>query len=331
MKRTISLLLALLLLLSCAAALSACRKKKGDAVEPAEKAEWADYGLVYNAESNSFLRTAVRELTDALGDRTGQNPPCEETKGGSGVENDEFEIVIGATDRTATETGKSRVGENGWCIIPTGKKIIIYGSNPLFTVVALQTFMNTYLPAGGTEKAPVNLHEDIHANAPVVVIASGQSLIFDKRLDDTLGPTTDNPFIPAENAEGCDYPVIAARQLRKTIGTLCGISESGITLRKDSGAVRDYEIAVGITNRPVTQSLLAELGNVNRYGFLVRDGKIAVAGFKRRHAPAGGGTFHKLPAKPDGARRGADAARRTFNSQRKSERQVGDRFSSASI
>ena len=119
MKRTISLILALLLLLSTATVFSACRKKNQTTEETAD---WNEYVVVYNDAGFSPLGDAVKDVLTRLQARTGESPARESTDDGGDVETEDYEIIIGATDRAATEAAKDRIEGNGWCILPTGKK-----------------------------------------------------------------------------------------------------------------------------------------------------------------------------------------------------------------
>ena len=275
MKRIVSLALVFVLLLSTVTVFSACRKKNKNTIETTD---WVNYLVVYNSESFTPLGDAVGDVFTRLEARIGEAPYREATGTGEGVETDEFEIIIGDTDRTATATAKSRIEGNGWCILPMGKKIVIYGTTGLLTVKALQTFMDTYLPAGGTDAAPVDLHEEIHSDVPMVTIESGYRLIYDANLDADPGY---NYGDGSENSapSNYDYPYAATLELQTTIAGACGCAEKEILLKDDKTKQKSNEIAVGITSRQISTDLLAELGNVDRYGVLIRDGAVAVGGF----------------------------------------------------
>ncbi len=271
MKKIVCFTLALLLLFSTATVFSACRKKNQKTFETAD---WQAYVVVYNDASFSPLKDAVGDLTTRLSARIGDNPARESTDEEGDVETDDFEIVIGDTDRAATKTAKSRLSGDGWCILPTGKKIVVYGTTHLLTVQAVRAFIEAYLPEGGSGAAPADLHEEIHDGTAMLTLLSEHCMVFDADLDDDPKSKYNKDLTDAY-----DYPVVAARQLRGTLAAACGCTESDIKLRKDTDKVKDYEIVVGVTDRPVSKELLASLGNVDRFGFLVRDGKIAVAGF----------------------------------------------------
>ena len=275
MKRTICLLLALLLLSSTATVFSACRKKNKSGIETAD---WSEYVVVYNDAGFSPLNDAVKDVLTKLEARTGEKPAREATDEGGDVATDDFEIVIGATDRAATETAKGRIEGNGWCILPTGKKIVIYGTTGLLTVRAVQAFLDAYLPQGGTDAAPGGLAEEVHDD--VTEITSETRLVYSADLDAEVGTVFDDIWYTTdENPDAYDYPVVATRQMRVTVAEACGCGETELRLAKDTATQKDSEIAVGITTRQISKELLEKLGNVNRYGILVKDGRVAVAGY----------------------------------------------------
>ena len=275
MKRTISLLLALLLLFSTVTVLSACRKKDKGGIETAN---WSEYVVVYNDAGFSPLGDAVKDVMTRLQDRTGEKPAYELTDDGGDETTDDFEIVIGATDRAVTATAKERIEGNGWCILPLGRKIVIYGTTGLLTVKAVQAFLDAYLPAGGTDAAPGEIAEEINSDVAMVEIGAGQRLVYSADIDDdpkcNYGTGT-NYTSPSTY----DYPYLAVLQMRATIASTCGCAESDVRLMKDSNSQKSVEIAVGVTAHKISKELLAKLGNVDRYGILVKDGRVAVAGF----------------------------------------------------
>ena len=275
MKKTVSLVLALLLLFSTVTVFSACRKKNKNNIETAD---WREYVVVYNDGGLTLLNDAVGDVLARLEARIGEKPAREATDDGGDVVTDDFEIIIGATDRAATETAKGRIEGNGWCILPVGRKIVIYGTTGLLTVKAVQAFLDAYLPAGGTDAAPSGLTQEVHTD--VTEIASETRLVYSTGLDAEVGTVFDDVWYTTdENPDAYDYPVVAARQMRVTVADACGCSETDLRLAKDTAAQKDSEIVVGITTRQISKDLLAELGNVNRYGILIRDGRVAVAGF----------------------------------------------------
>ena len=276
MKKTISLFLALLLLFSTATVFSACRKKNKSGIETAD---WREYVVVCNDAGFSPLGDAVGDVLTRLEARIGERPASETTDDGGDVETDDFEIIIGATDRAATATAKGRIEGNGWCILPVGKKIVIYGTTGLLTVKAVQAFLDAYLPEGGTDAAPTGLAEEVHDD--VTEITSETRLVYSADLDAVPGflGNTGDVETKAENPDAYDYPVVATHKLRETVAAACGCLTSELRLAKDNATPKDSEILVGITTRQISKDLLAKLGNVDRYGILIRDGKVAVAGY----------------------------------------------------
>ena len=280
MKRIVSFALILLLLLSTVSVLSACRKKNGDEESAAETVAWQDYTVVYNGSAFSYEKDAVNDVIARLTARIGRKAASAKAGSGSGIENDNFEILIGATDRVETETARGCIRGDGWCILPVGRKIVIYGTTSLLTIQAVQTFMQTYLPEGGADSAPTGLQADVHSDVSMVAVTANQRMVYSAKLDSEKGSKYgDEPRTTADNPDAYDYPVVAARQLRATMADACGCREGDIVLSVDTKVVQNHEVAVGITERPITKTLLGQLGNVDKYGFLVQNGQIAVAGY----------------------------------------------------
>ena len=90
------------------------------------------YSIVCSQETS---RSICDNLSEAFKDLTGAAPKvADESRNGK------FEIIVGETGRTETAAALAKVGENGYAITIDGSKIVIVGSNVVWTSLALKEF-----------------------------------------------------------------------------------------------------------------------------------------------------------------------------------------------
>lgn len=91
------------------------------------------YSIVYNKETS---KSVCDNLVLAFNDLTGSNPSVitDESKSGK------YELLVGNTGRAETAASLSKVGDNGYAIEVNGSKIVVAGSNVVWTSLALKVF-----------------------------------------------------------------------------------------------------------------------------------------------------------------------------------------------
>ena len=91
------------------------------------------YSIVYNQETSKSI---CDNLVLAFEDLTGASPKVVTDDS----RNSKFEIIVGNTGRTETAATLAKVGENGYAITVDGSKVVIVGSNVVWTSLAIKQF-----------------------------------------------------------------------------------------------------------------------------------------------------------------------------------------------
>ena len=111
-----------------------CSGDKGDGSSlTITKNNRTSYSIAYNEE---FSRTACENLAEAFKDLTGAKPSLYQ----SGSKTGRHEIQVGATDRIETREAIAKAGANGYVIAATDGKLVIAGTDVVWTSLAIKEF-----------------------------------------------------------------------------------------------------------------------------------------------------------------------------------------------
>ncbi len=106
----------------------------------------------------------------------------------TGTPENEFEILIGKTNREASRTLNSGLKDDDWVIAVSGTKIVICGGTPAATLNAAQKFITDYLPAGTDSLAlPADLYIKTAGTYPVADFLINGTPISEFRLIEPSG------------------------------------------------------------------------------------------------------------------------------------------------
>ena len=166
MKRALSLLLAILMLAGLAVLFASCKNEVDGIVTfsgGTEKLDLSGYALLYGESQNgdaytSTFQAQLNGFAEALGEKMGKsfNPRQVERS-----DLQEKEILIGLTDREESKKAHAQIAGEGFAIRVIGGKIVIVGTDNLFTLMALQYFKEKYL--GGEQVQLLELYESAEA------------------------------------------------------------------------------------------------------------------------------------------------------------------------
>ena len=160
MKRTLSLLLCLCMVLGCVAILSACNKEYTGEPEVSKKQveiDFKDYNLVYDATLSISGTSEARELANRFRRVTGET--VRPMKDGTGE--NEKEILVGRLDREETQKALSDIKGHGFVIRVIDSKIVIAGTTNLLTRMAMKYFAEQYLPMGGSRSSTLKINKTV--------------------------------------------------------------------------------------------------------------------------------------------------------------------------
>ena len=140
MKKILSFLLCIALLMGVATVFSSCARDKAEVID------LTGYRVVYESALSGKLVTEVQKFTTTLKksiglktDSTNDSKPA-----------DECEILIGETDRAETQTLKEKIEGDGYAYGVVEGKLVVVGTTPLLTSMAIDYFIATYLRQRGS-------------------------------------------------------------------------------------------------------------------------------------------------------------------------------------
>lgn len=182
------------------------------------------------------------------------------------------EILVGRTNREESEEAFADIQGHGFAVRVIGDKIVIVGSDDLQTVNAIQYFIDTYL-AAPTESGSLTVHTSATAYyaSVITLLQQGVGTQFDVIFDRYADNDTTHPYV-AGSTGSRDYPPTAAEALAALLESKAGIAAGNVTWRDDSTTTQ-FEILVGVADRPEAKSLLAAIDG-GQYAILVTEEKV---------------------------------------------------------
>ena len=292
-RRIVSLLLAVLMLLGMTAVLSSCGNKKVGVAKVSRKnvnVDLTGYYVVYNDASGSSMRTFLSqqagEVAGRVGTAVGKNVAARAITGTPSQASDP-EILIGnISSRAESQKAFQSIKGNGFTIQVINNKICIVGTNTLLTLQAIQYFLDYYLTTKAVaDSKTISVSAKVQANKLAMIkLAQGNDakgengggllpLVYSAELhDDKLHA---DPYFQSlySSHDMRAYPVQAAENVTKELASITGTrSGKDFQMYSDATDASAPEFSVGNTNRTACQTLLADLSG-NEYGFLcTKDG-----------------------------------------------------------
>ncbi|MBQ9098532.1 MAG: hypothetical protein IJY50_03790 [Clostridia bacterium] len=292
MKKIISLLLCFAMLLSAATLLSSCAKDigNGDGVNPAisEKTvevDLTDYTIVYSDELTDGGRAQVSTFAKMLKKITTLSLRASSDEYSEVVETEDLEILIGNTNREETVKLNNAIEGYGWGIQVFEFKIVILGTTPFLTRVALDYFVENCLKADNVRGTVVTMPEEIRlAKLETVQLkdeaGEGQyTLVYSDRVDDTvnaLGYHADPN--PTQGGPDVDFPYTFSQNIQKLLieKTAARASTFPFMTDKVDPVEGEREVQIGNTTREESRQILNTL-EANEYAVSTINGNIVLA------------------------------------------------------
>ena len=289
MRKIVSLLLVVLMLLGTVAVLSSCVGKKVGVAKVSRKSIDVDltgFYVVYNDASGSSMRTFLSQqagvVANRVGKAIGKNVAARAITGTPSQASDP-EILIGnIASRAESQKAYQSIKGNGFTIQVINNKICIVGTNTLLTLQAIQYFLDYYLTDEAVAASKtISVSQKVQANKLEMVKlaqsndANGENggglvpLVYGAELhDDQLHA---DPYFQSlySSHDMRAYPVRAAEKITKELASITGTrSGKDFKMYNDATEVEagTAEFSVGNTNRDTCKTLLADLTG-NEYGF----------------------------------------------------------------
>lgn len=284
MKKILCVLLCLCLLLPAALVLSSCKKTEGDGTVTVSK-------KTATVEVKNYTIIKPSDYSDVSGERLNYFANLMKTKVGvamrvvvdaeaSPVTTTTREILIGKVNRTETEKAMKKIKGDGYIITVTDNKIVIAGTTNTLTAIAVEYFIQNYIPAEKSNGTITLAEQTLLSNNPMMEVTTADgttsySVVYNASLDaDTGSAEGDSPATSDQNPDSVDIPVACAKSGTSVISKLTGIKR--LTRKNDKADADGPEIIYGVTNRADMKTVLAGM-NAREYGVVAINGNIAVA------------------------------------------------------
>ena len=285
-RRVICLLLAVCMLAAGAVLFSSCTKEDGEVVlsKKTVEVDLSEYTLIYpnqgkDGSYSSTFQGNMEEFALAINAATGLKiRALTEKKAKS--EPDAPEILVGLTTREESQKAYDSIKDHGYTIQVLDNKIVIVGTTPLLTLKAVSYFKENYLTGDGSS-AIINVNKEAVADqVEMITLADSEKgyYTFIYGADYDKNEITDASYdtTPDGTTSMTRYSYDVIRQSVDHIASAVSLKSSKtLSVKTDAEETEKYEIAVGMTNRPVTQKLLERLA-VDECGIYIEDGNIAL-------------------------------------------------------
>ena len=285
MKKIISLLLCLCTVLSVVAIFSSCKKEEGPQVDgETATIDLSGYTVICSDELTNMGRDDTYVMANTLRSMTGiSSMRAWEDKEDAPVDTEDLEILVGETNRTQSVNAKKEIKNHGWIISVDGCKIVILGTTPLLTQIAVQYFRENYMTETAVQGTSITLNRKVlNSDVKMVELArdgvSNYAIVYDDGVDDfnnrANGATYD--YASDENPNGgpdVDAVFTYCEEIKELLATTTGAKRTSIDMKKTSVTATTGEILIGNMNRSEYKAQANKL-LANEYGVAVQNGTI---------------------------------------------------------
>ena len=289
--KILSLILAVLMLAGMATLFSSCGKTEPGVITPSKDTvdvDLTDYAVLYGEPQNSskFTGTA-RDQFDAfaakLSAATGETFKIKQASRVD-VEEGAKEILIGATDREESVKALEKISGDGFIIQVLEDKIVIVGTSNLYTMMAMDYFMQNYL-SGEEKSATLTINETVKANEMTSVeltnsayksedAENAYTYVYKNGLGMIPSPYVNLSSDVTSKAAYQELPMIIAGKLTTTMEGIAKLSQKYFPVGTDA-VTKEKEILIGLTNREETKQALAEIDET-QYIITVRGERVVI-------------------------------------------------------
>lgn len=290
MKRILSLVLALLMLTGAVALFASCKNEVDGNVTLSRGTtdiDFSGYNVVYGASQGAedftaTVRGAFDTFAAQLSAATGKNFSARQA---SRSPEQGKEILIGMTDRAESAKAQKDLDTDGFVIRVIGEKIVILGTDNLFTLLGLQYFAERYL-SGAKVGTTLTLHESAIAQDVERVVLADSSKNAPGDAADVFtyvhqhGIASLAPAYAGTNSDNAtstykEYPQVAIESILKKMKEVSNLGNKFFPVDTDK---KDHakEVLIGHTARTECTDALARLDE-NEYVVSVSGTRVVVS------------------------------------------------------
>ncbi|MBQ9779249.1 MAG: hypothetical protein IJW22_10065, partial [Clostridia bacterium] len=278
MKRTISLLLCLCMLFVAVALFSSCKKEYTGEPDVSKKkidVDLSGYTLVYPSSISTQSQERVREFAQSFRTVIGATVRAAKDNGTSNGK----EILVGNVEREETRAALEDIKGHGYTIRVLEDKIVIVGTNYIFTELALRFFAENYLSGNSSGNTTLSINKKVHLeNVPTLTLTSDgahhYSFVISHLLDTESGFPQKHWGSPSSASQDVDRPYDLYLSMVKKLGAVSKI-KTPVNPVLDTADADANEILFGQVERDECRQVLDSL-SANEYGIVVKNGKVVV-------------------------------------------------------
>ena len=238
-----------------------------------------DYALYIPETSGANETAAADALVAAVQEKLGaefKSTGTDFVSNPADIDPNAYEFLIGATNRPESADALNDLGGKvGFVVKLAGNKLVINATAPALLDEAVQYFVATYVEKGASgsfdvPEALAVVNSDMGGVSMLGADGKFQyKLIYSDSVDDTE---------TSAKGDKADYVVQFYTQLNLALATKFMDSDVVIDTDFISANADSFEILLGRTNRPETQTFLDSL-KVNEYGYGVVGNKLVISGW----------------------------------------------------
>ncbi len=291
-SRILSLFLAVLMLCGSLALFSSCGAKytPGEITlsEKTVDVDMTGYVVLYGkSQSETNFTATVRDqfnlFVSRLSNATGANFKMKEAAR-TDADPEAKEILVGLTDREETTKALEEIEGEGFVIQVLENKIVIVGTDNLYTVMAMDYFLQKYASNAQKSKT-LSLNESVKAYEmqSIVLLDStykkeNQSEVYTYVYKDGLGMVP-NPYSSLKTdvtvPSVTELPTSIAKNLAEKMAGIAKLSGKYFPVGTDA-TTNDREVLIGRTGREESREAPSEI-NETQYIITVRGERVVIA------------------------------------------------------
>ena len=285
MKRIISILLCLVMVLSSVTLLASC-SKSGEGEPKVSKKQIAvdltDYVVVCGSELNSDYKQAVVNFAARLKALTSVSLRTQTDSESEAVETEDLEILVGQTNRVETQKALKATGDLGWAVQVFDNKIVIVGTTPFLTRAALSWFTENCIENGTISGTTISVYKKavVKDLETVALTADGMgryTIVYSHNVDDVVNSTHyASDSNPVSGGNATDYIYDTCGNIQTLLGANTDAKGTTFPFKEDTTEASGPEILVGQSDRELMKNELSTM-NANEYAVAIRDGNILIA------------------------------------------------------
>ena len=276
------------MLLSVAVLFSSCSGKEKWEPKVSKKVvdvDLTEYTVVYDTALSSGCVNETNAMVTKLIELSGVRFRADKDTESEEVETADSEILIGETYRTETAKAMKGIKGEGWTIRVFDNKIVIVGTTPFLTRVALAYFSRNYVTKDAIKDKVISINQKVSASKMGMTElaedgAGKYTVVYGTQVDatDNGGPDRYDYAADANPTTGgpdADKIFEYSRQVQSLLAKSTGTTARNFPFKLSDAEATQFEVLVGNMNREDYKAELRKL-EVNEYGISIRDGKIMI-------------------------------------------------------